>query len=29
VKKSIAVERLVKAKFQDNLEFAQWFRRFW
>merc|ERR1712168_332945 len=26
--KTIPVERLVKAKFQDNFEFCQWFKKF-
>lgn len=25
----IPVERLMKCKFQDNLEFMQWIKRFW
>ncbi|OZJ03045.1 hypothetical protein BZG36_03710 [Bifiguratus adelaidae] len=29
VDKIIPVERLMKCKFQDNLEFLQWFRRYW
>eukprot|EP00127_Corallochytrium_limacisporum_P007146 Clim_evm19s243 gene=Clim_evmTU19s243 len=29
VDKDVAIERLVKKKFQDNLEFLQWFRKFW
>lgn len=29
VGKTIPVERLIKCKFQDNLEFFQWIRRFW
>ncbi|GFR64547.1 microtubule-associated protein RP/EB family member 3-like, partial [Elysia marginata] len=28
VDKTVAVERLVKGKFQDNFEFVQWFKRF-
>ncbi|KFZ65709.1 Microtubule-associated protein RP/EB family member 3, partial [Antrostomus carolinensis] len=28
VDKIIAVERLVKGKFQDNFEFIQWFKKF-
>lgn len=26
---SIPVERLIKCKFQDNLEFLQWIKKFW
>ncbi|KAF0432857.1 EB1 protein [Gigaspora margarita] len=29
VDKTIPVERLVKCKFQDNLEFLQWLKRYW
>ncbi|CAG8662456.1 2880_t:CDS:2 [Racocetra fulgida] len=29
VDKTIPVERLVKCKFQDNLEFLQWMKRYW
>eukprot|EP01138_Halocafeteria_seosinensis_P016397 gb/GECG01016728.1/.p1 GENE.gb/GECG01016728.1/~~gb/GECG01016728.1/.p1 ORF type:complete len:290 (+),score=51.14 gb/GECG01016728.1/:1-870(+) len=29
VEKHIEVERLIKGKYQDNLEFMQWFKRFW
>ncbi|KXS20194.1 hypothetical protein M427DRAFT_52445 [Gonapodya prolifera JEL478] len=29
IDKNIPVERLVKCKFQDNLEFLQWIKRFW
>ncbi|KAK9237394.1 calponin homology domain-containing protein [Lipomyces kononenkoae] len=29
VDKTIPVERLTKCKFQDNLEFLQWVKRFW
>ncbi|KAK9467046.1 calponin homology domain-containing protein [Lipomyces arxii] len=29
IDKSIPVERLIKCKFQDNLEFLQWVKRFW
>ena len=25
----IPVERLIKCKFQDNLEFLQWLKKFW
>merc|ERR1739838_96730 len=28
VDKKIPVDRLIKGKFQDNLEFAQWFKKF-
>ncbi|CAM9019690.1 unnamed protein product [Wickerhamomyces anomalus] len=29
ISKTIPVERLIKCKFQDNLEFFQWVRKFW
>jgi RP/EB family microtubule-associated protein len=29
VNKTIPVERLIKCRFQDNLEFFQWIRKFW
>lgn len=29
IDRSIPVERLVKCRFQDNLEFLQWMRRYW
>lgn len=29
IDKPIEVQRLVRCKFQDNLEFLQWFKRFW
>lgn len=29
IDKAIPVQRLIKLKFQDNLEFLQWMRRFW
>ncbi|ONH69904.1 Protein BIM1 [Cyberlindnera fabianii] len=29
INKTIPVERLVKCRFQDNLEFFQWIRKFW
>ncbi|KAG9302138.1 hypothetical protein G9A89_020572 [Geosiphon pyriformis] len=29
IDKTIPVERLVKCKFQDNLEFLQWLKRYW
>lgn len=29
ISKTIPVDRLVKCKFQDNLEFFQWIRKFW
>ncbi|KAK9322764.1 calponin homology domain-containing protein [Lipomyces orientalis] len=29
IEKTIPVERLTKCKFQDNLEFLQWVKRFW
>lgn len=29
ISKTIPVERLIKCKFQDNLEFFQWIRKFW
>uniref|UniRef100_A0A183D469 Calponin-homology (CH) domain-containing protein n=1 Tax=Gongylonema pulchrum TaxID=637853 RepID=A0A183D469_9BILA len=28
VRKNVPVERLIRAKFQDNLEFLQWFKKF-
>ncbi|KAK9453454.1 calponin homology domain-containing protein [Dipodascopsis uninucleata] len=29
IEKTIPVERLIKCKFQDNLEFLQWVKKFW
>lgn len=29
IEKSVLVERLVKCRFQDNLEFLQWIKKFW
>jgi RP/EB family microtubule-associated protein len=29
IDRSVPVERLVKCRFQDNLEFLQWFKRYW
>ena len=29
IQKSVPVERLIKCRFQDNLEFFQWIRKFW
>jgi RP/EB family microtubule-associated protein len=29
IDKAIPVEKLIKCKFQDNLEFLQWMKRFW
>lgn len=29
ISKAIPVDRLIKCKFQDNLEFFQWIRKFW
>lgn len=29
IDKAIPVQRLIKLRFQDNLEFLQWMRRFW
>lgn len=29
IDKIIPVERLVKCKFQDNLEFLQWIKQYW
>ena len=29
IKKHIEIERLAKSKYQDNLEFIQWFKRFY
>lgn len=29
ISKTIPIERLVKCRFQDNLEFFQWIRKFW
>lgn len=29
IDRSIPIERLVKCKFQDNLEFLQWFKKYW
>lgn len=29
INKSIPVEKLIKCKFQDNLEFFQWIRKYW
>lgn len=29
IDRSVPVERLVKCKFQDNLEFLQWFKKYW
>ncbi|KAH3680458.1 hypothetical protein WICMUC_000298 [Wickerhamomyces mucosus] len=29
IQKTIPVEKLIKCKFQDNLEFFQWIRKFW
>lgn len=29
IDKAIPVQRLIKLKFQDNLEFLQWTRKFW
>ena len=29
VDKNIPVDRLIKCRFQDNLEFLQWVKKFW
>jgi len=29
IDKSVPVDRLIKCKFQDNLEFLQWIKKFW
>ncbi|AGO10014.1 AaceriAAR024Wp [[Ashbya] aceris (nom. inval.)] len=29
IEKTVFVDRLIKCRFQDNLEFLQWLRRFW
>ncbi len=29
IKRHLEVEKLVKAKYQDNLEFCQWLKRYW